>query len=251
MTQPPADALKTEVDRLTEDFPTQPFLLYAMGLRLRTMDYQELAADNLVDGPDDKKIDFFHLDFDTGVATIAQSYQAENWERPAPPANKAADLNTAVAWALESDVESIPRPEIQAYIKQLRDGLHAGEISRIDFFYVHNLHASVQVDEELATVEATAQALLAKYPDVAGGPPTASVRQASAHTVDEWRVSQHANITVHDDVELKSTVKPLEIDTPQWRAVVGSIPGPRLVELHASMAKICSALMSAIIWGAG
>ncbi|HSI80650.1 MAG TPA: hypothetical protein VK919_08375, partial [Solirubrobacterales bacterium] len=111
------------------------YLLFAMGLRLRTLDYDGLSTSGLVDGPDDKKVDFFDLDRDAGIATVAQSYVTPDWSKEAPPANKAADLNTAVAWLLEADLDEIPRPEIQAAAQELRDALGAAEITRVDVLF--------------------------------------------------------------------------------------------------------------------
>jgi hypothetical protein len=54
-------------------------------------------------GRGDKKIDFFHLDLDANVATIAQSYFTDKWQKSTPPVNKAAELGTALNWLLESD----------------------------------------------------------------------------------------------------------------------------------------------------
>jgi hypothetical protein len=108
------ETLRHEVETLTSDFPDQTYLLYAMGLRLGTMDYHTLRTDNLLDGPDDKKVDFFHLDLESGVATIAQGYQSLDWNRRDPPSNKASDMNTAINWLLESDIEDIPRPAVKA-----------------------------------------------------------------------------------------------------------------------------------------
>jgi hypothetical protein len=57
----PFETLKREVDGLTDPFGDNAFLLYAMGLRLGTMDYSGLRDDALLDDRDDKKIDFFHI----------------------------------------------------------------------------------------------------------------------------------------------------------------------------------------------
>ena len=63
--------LRREVDTLAVNFPNQTYLLYAMGLRLGTMDYPTLETDDLLDGPDDKKVDFCRIDLESGVATLA------------------------------------------------------------------------------------------------------------------------------------------------------------------------------------
>ncbi len=50
------ETLREEVESLRQEFPEQAYLLYAMGLRLRTMDYDTLATDCVLDGSDDNKI---------------------------------------------------------------------------------------------------------------------------------------------------------------------------------------------------
>lgn len=100
------DDVKREVEELSTTLADNAYLLYAMGRRLRTLDYEQLRDDSLLDGPDDKKIDFFRLDYDTGIATIVQGYVSQRWDNRDAPANKASDLNTAIAWLLETLVAS-------------------------------------------------------------------------------------------------------------------------------------------------
>src|SRR5262245_32386090 len=113
-TEPDFSSLRQDIKSLQSVEPDNTYLLYAMGLRLATMDYPALRLNNLLDGPDDKKIDFFNIDNDSGVCTIAQGYFSEDWSRREPPATKASDLNTAMAWLLESEIAGIPRLEIRA-----------------------------------------------------------------------------------------------------------------------------------------
>ena len=76
-----------QVAALEPDFAHNAFLLFAMGLRLGTADYDQLHSDNVLDGPDDKKVDFFHMDFETGVAIVAQGYQSPDWDTREPESN--------------------------------------------------------------------------------------------------------------------------------------------------------------------
>lgn len=221
------ERLRQEVESLRQEFPEQAYLLYAMGLRLRTMDYDSLATDCVLDGPDDKKIDFFHLDLESGVATVAQGYCAEDWSRESPPANKAADLNTAVNWLLESDIAAIPRPAVRASAEQLRDSLSSKEITRLEILYVHNLPDSTQVDSELGVVRRATATRLEQYP----GPPECGVLQASRDTVENWRRSRHEAITIHDEITLASTIPPQELEMAEWRAVIISVPAQDFIGL--------------------
>ena len=100
------------------------FLLYAMGLKFKTTDYEKLFRDHFTDGRNDKKIDFFYLDRDAGTVTIAQSYKSPDWNKPQPPSNKASDLNTGINWLLDSDIDKIPEDSIKAQAIDLRDALN-------------------------------------------------------------------------------------------------------------------------------
>jgi AIPR protein len=224
--------LKSEVEELRKEFPENTYLLYAIGLRLSTMDYRELQINNVLDGPDDKKVDFFHIDPDAGIATIVQSYTADDWERLNAPANKAADLNTTINWLLESDLAQIPRASVRACAKELRDNLTTGEITRLEIFFIHNLPCSHQVEAELGTVRRAAQRLLGRFANEAGQIPECLVREVGRDVVEEWRRSQHDTVSVHDQVQLRSAVEVQRIETPEWHAIVASVPARELVDLN-------------------
>jgi hypothetical protein len=224
--------IRLEVDKLAQAGYREPYLLYAMGLRLRTLDYDTFQTDCLLDGGDDKKVDFFHLDLDTGVGTVAQSYASEDWNRMAAPSNKASDLNTALNWLLESELDEIPRDDVRAAATELRDGLQSGEIGRLDVFYVHNLPASDNVEAELGTAQRAGQRLLEQYSKEGAPPPECSVREASIEIVDEWRRSQHEAVSIEDQITLKSLVVPQKIETPEWRAALVTLPASVLVNLR-------------------
>src|ERR1022692_278839 len=123
-------AIQADLREMVHQGVREPYLLYAMGLRLRTLDYDALETDCLVDGRDDKKIDFVNIDLESGTATIAQSYFAKNWNRGEASSNKAADLGIALNWLLESALTDIPRTAIRAAARELREGLDSGEISK-------------------------------------------------------------------------------------------------------------------------
>ncbi len=225
--------LRLEIEELVPDFGNNAYLLYAMGLRLGTLDYDGLRTECLLDGPDDKKIDFFHLDFDDGIATIAQGYYTANWELPEPPANKAADLNCALAWLLESDVTAIPRDSIRAAAEQLRDALQNREVVRLEVFYVHNLPHSANVDKELETVQRSAQRLLESHKYGAPSAPECVAAQVDRDEVNKWRATTHETISIHEKIELTSLFPPQEVQSTQWKAAVAAVPADQLVGLRA------------------
>ena len=73
---------------LDKDYKDNGFLLFSMGLKFNTMDYEKLYHDNVVEKIidtkkiDDKKTDFFYLDRESGIVTISQSYYNRNWNFP-------------------------------------------------------------------------------------------------------------------------------------------------------------------------
>jgi hypothetical protein len=226
------DGLEHEVGELTPTFGSNSFLIYSMGLHLRTLDYRSLSTECLLDGPQDKKVDFFHLDYETTIATIAQGYQAQSWTKAQPPSNKAADLNTAINWLLESDLSHIPRESVRAAAEQLRDALTQGEINRLEIYFVHNLPESRNVDDELETVGRATQRLLEHFRSPEGVHPECVAMQAGRESVDRWRRTNHEAISVSDDIILNSKCRPQELHSTEWHAVVATIPAQQLVKLH-------------------
>ena len=213
-------------------FPGNGYLLYAMALRLRTMDYDEIGNDGLVDGPDDKKVDFAYLDTATGVATISQGYAAQDWDRRSPPANKAADLNTALAWLLESDLADIGQEAVRAKAREVRDALRDQTIGQLDVFFVHNLTSSANVADELRTVERAGRRLLERY-RVGAYAPQLQVLQVSREVVDEWHQAAFAAIQVQDRIGLTAVTAPQVMERAEWRAAVATVRAAELVALHA------------------
>ncbi|HAU86569.1 MAG TPA: hypothetical protein DCW90_14080 [Lachnospiraceae bacterium] len=70
--------------------------------------------------------------------------------RDEAPANKAADLNTAVAWLVSGDLSVIPI-ELSNIMKECREAIEQDEISTIELIYVHNLSDSINCRRELET----------------------------------------------------------------------------------------------------
>src|SRR5579871_743654 len=75
--------------------------LFALALRFNIEDLDSVAADAITDGSDDKKCDILYVDREERSAVIAQCYVSRSAKSSAP-ANKASDLNTAVAWLLQT-----------------------------------------------------------------------------------------------------------------------------------------------------
>jgi hypothetical protein len=178
---------------LEKEFGNQSlgFLLFTMGLKFNTMDYEKLHRDNVTDGTEDKKVDFFCLDRESGIVTIVQSYQSVDWNKPQPPANKAADLNTAVNWLLDANIDDIPEESIKAQAVDLRDALDESDINSIEVMMVHNLKPCEKVVKELAVVEKALEGKVNRWQGPGGIPIRVSAVEVSFSTAVDWYNSKN------------------------------------------------------------
>src|SRR6185437_2114394 len=140
------------------EFEDNALGLFALAIRFNLDDLATVAADSITDGSDDKKCDLIHVDLDNGYAVVAQCYFSSK-ARAEAPANKASDLNTAVNWLLQREIEDLPE-RIRSAAQDLRKAIEEGKINQLHIWYVHNLPESKNVADELRTVEATASAAL-------------------------------------------------------------------------------------------
>jgi len=80
----------------------------AVGLQLGVEDFGSFATEALTDHPQDKKADIIYIDEAEGLACIAQGYMGKDWGKTEAKANKASDLNTAVAWLFQTPINDVP-----------------------------------------------------------------------------------------------------------------------------------------------
>jgi hypothetical protein len=102
--------------------------VFAINLRFNLDDIQTIASEAITGGGDDKKCDILYVDKERQAAVIAQCYISKK-PRPAAPANKASDLNTALTWLLSADIESLP-DTLKGRADELRSAINAGEIKQ-------------------------------------------------------------------------------------------------------------------------
>lgn len=117
--------------------------LFALSLRFGLEDVHSTAAESITDGHDDKKCDLVFIDKEEQVAVLAQCYSSRK-EKASAPANKASDLNTAVAWLLQRPLQELPE-RLRPSAKEIRSALREGAITRFELWYVHNLPESSNV----------------------------------------------------------------------------------------------------------
>jgi hypothetical protein len=203
-------------------------LLYALELRHSVDDIHAVAAEALTDGADDKKCDLVFIDRDARLAVVAQGYFAKT-SKPAAPANKASDLNTAATWLLSSPITSLPE-QIRSAAKELRSAITDGDIEVIEFWYVHNCKNSKNVRDELAAVQSGVRSKLdGKFPKSQCHEVRAT--EIGLETLEEWYRATRTPILVGD--KLAVTVPGgYQTSASGWNAYTTAIPARWLYGLY-------------------
>lgn len=132
--------------------------LFALGLQFNIDDLDAVGAESITGGSGDKKCDLFYFDKEDGRCVIAQCYVSKK-PRQAAPANKAADLNTAINWLLTAPLSNVPAA-LKANASELRDAIKNDELDELSIWYVHNCPESKNVQDEIETVEHSAAAAI-------------------------------------------------------------------------------------------
>ena len=205
-----------------------------MGLYLDEPDLEALAADCLTDGPDDKKIDFIHLNRETKKIAFAQGYYGEG-KKDSAPANKASDLNTAAAWLISGPINEVP-VSLRAVLSECREALQEGEVETIDLLYVHNRPESVNVNKELQTAAAHVANALGRETQIG-----VASRELGFSAIGHLFATQKSHIDIKDPILCPAPVLFRETG-PKWRALVLSVPG---AWLHGLFTKYGDSLFSA------
>lgn len=217
------EAFKKRTDLIDKFREDNAYLAWVMALYLQRNDVFELANDGLTDGKNDKKIDFIDLDTGLGIITIAQGYYAESNKEEAP-SNKASDLNTAAAWLVSGDLDTVPE-NLKNLIKNCRKAIENDDINKIELLYIHNLPESDNCKRELNTVAKHFGYLLeSKGIDV-------SSKEFGSATIETMFMEYQSQILVKDEIILEE--KPLFIEsTPDWIAYNFSVSGKWLYDIY-------------------
>ncbi len=195
--------------------------LWALQIRYQIEDIDEFASNYLTDGGNDKKCDLIWVNRDEGFAVIAQDYNSQK-EKQGAPANKASDLNSAVAWVLgNEDILSIPEA-IRYGVEDVREAIEKKEVNQIFFYYIHNLPESINVDNELRQVKTTAEKYLDNQ-DI-----NVFVKEVGQNTIIEWYENLQNPILVTDEFELPYRDGIL-IEGEKWRTFLTNVSG---IQLH-------------------
>lgn len=201
--------------------------LFALAVRFSLDDIHTVASESITDGSDDKKCDLIYIDREEGVAVVAQCYWATKMKASAP-ANKASDLNTAVAWLLQRPIKKLPS-RLRSPAAELRESIKNGEIRRFEAWYVHNLPENKSVQDELDTVSETTGNLLNALSPIKKIASSAS--EIGATKLDEWYKETLSPILVNDEIVFEIP-DGFQITKNGWKAYVAPVQARELHRLY-------------------
>lgn len=191
--------------------------LFALQLLFDIKDITSIAAEAIVDGPDDGGIDLIHIDREQKLVVVAQTYESEKLSVSSAPLKKAKYLSSGLSLLLKTPIEDVPE-RLRSSAEQLRDALQNNEIQRFHILYIHNLPGSINVEKELKTVEQTAKALLKSYDvdEIKGLEISAQYLEEKYKSLSlAIQVQDKFNLPIHGGMTMKSG---------NWKAYVTSVP---------------------------
>lgn len=208
-----------------EPYGSNALLLFALQLRFALTDIDGVAAVALTDAANDKKCDLVYVDRDGGRVVVAQGYLAQR-ELEAAPANKAADLNTAVTWLLDGPLDGLPEV-LRSAAEEVRDAIEQDQITEFHVWYVHNAPESENVKAELHQAVRTADALLRGRFD--GDQIEVADLEVGRDTLERLYERTEAPISVTDEL-IVEVPNGFETTGEHWRAYTTAVPGVWLRE---------------------
>ncbi|MBO2668107.1 AIPR family protein [Shewanella algae] len=216
-----------EANSELKEYGDNGLALFALALKFGVEDLQNVAADAITDGFDDKKLDLVYINTEDEYAVICQCYYSEK-ERQTAPANKASDLNTGIAWLLQRNIDEVPE-RIKSAAVNLRKALEEKKIKTIYFWYTHNLPESQNVESELVSVQQTAvTALSSQYPE---SNVQVIATEVGTNNLTDWYEECQTPILVSDSIKFDSKIG-YEVKGPHWNAFNTAISLQDLYRLY-------------------
>jgi hypothetical protein len=210
------------------EFGSNRSALFALQIEFQLEDIRTVAADALVDGPDDKGCDLFYIDDQSGRAIISQTYEACP-PREAAKASKAGDLSQTVQWLIATPLGDVPE-RLQAAARDLRDQLEGGALNAVELWYVHNCPESKNVAAELERAKmALRTAVDSHFPE--SRLDTVAAREIGSDGIQRLYASTQVAIEVSDTLQIPIRGH-LNEQGGDWTAVYCSVPGAWLRELY-------------------
>ncbi|WP_421798270.1 AIPR family protein [Haliscomenobacter sp.] len=226
------NTFKTQTELISKYGEEKAHLIWSMGLYLDFPDLDQIATESLTDGSDDKKIDFIRLDLENKRLIVAQGTYSGSGAIYKAKANKASDLNTAFAWILSGDLETLRTDEGGKYLNNLkeiateiRSAIENNEIEDIDILFVHNLAESQNVLDELTTVKQHLIKLL-NNPEI-----IVTAKELGIENLEKIYRLKETAIVVKDSITLPEVMKYEEVHT-NWKSSVYTVTGTWLKSLY-------------------
>lgn len=205
--------------------------LFALALRFSVDDIHSVAAESITDGGDDKKCDLIYIDREEGVAVIAQCFSSSK-AKAAAPANKASDLNIAIAWLLQRPIKELPL-RLRSAAKELRAAIDDKEIKRMEAWYVHNMPESTNVKDELVTVAQTLSTLTTNLSP--NNRIDVSALEIGKGRLEDWYRETLSPILVNDEVKIDVGAG-FKLSAGSWESYVTAVPAKVLHKLYKAHA---------------
>lgn len=216
-------------DTVLQPYKHNALPLYAAGLYLGIEDMESFAIDNLTDHPSDKKADIIYIDEAEGIAFVAQGTTANEWGKPEASANKASDLNAAIAWLLTQAIGDVPA-HIRGHAKLLREGLSLGTIDRLVIACAHNAYESTNVHNELKAAGTLASSIeLTEQCEV-------ETVELGLRTIEALYLSSRGTIQVTKEIQFPASEYIKEIGNG-WTSYALTIDGGKLFDLYEEHGK--------------
>lgn len=207
-------------------YGSNALLLFALQLRWAIGDIHSTAAVALTDAANDKKCDLVHVDRAAGRVVVAQGYFSGSDDPRAAPANKAADLNTAVTWLLQGPLEGLPEV-LRSAAGEVRDALEHEQIREFYIWYVHNAPESENVKTEINQAVLTADALLRER--FGGDQIEVAGAEIGRTELERLYERTEAPIAITDELTVE-VPGGFETSGGHWRAFTTAVPGVWLRE---------------------
>lgn len=218
-----------ETDLIAKYGKEKAYIGWVMSIYLDYPDIDELISESLTEGEGDKKIDFIRYDVESRSLIITQAAYGKGFYRA--KANKASDLNTAIAWIFSGDLDKIRdisnrfSISLRGIVQEIRDAYENDEIDNIEILYLHNAAESSNVKDELETVAINTQKLLQK-PSI-----RITHKELGASGVERLIRIKTANILVQEQISIPTNIQ-YEEDGLTWSAGILTITGKWLKSIY-------------------
>jgi len=210
-----------------EVYESNALLLYSLQIKYGIEDIHSEAANSLLDGNDDKKIDLLYYDEVRQEIVLSQGYYT-NREITEAPANKASDLNTAVSWLLTRDIADLPE-RLKSPAQEIRDRIISNEVKKFTVWYSHNCPESENVRQELQTAVNTANAILTtefNQNDI-----DVSSIEVGRNILENWYSGLTIPILVTDEINIPN-VGGYKLEGNGWETFVSHVPAAIIKDLY-------------------